>query len=210
MNISSTVRTLNNQVGRNVVFITVLTVGLLMSGYSSANDTNKLTSTNNKSTSTNSVTLTPGAWQSAGNEHKSNFKCDSNKIMVGRKHADDEEGETHYKCATGQQFDQLLTLSDEITSDPIKESAGVHYTCPLGKVMTGRAHSGDENDDTTYYCKDVKDKWGNKMDVILQGWSNEMDENDSEFTCPPNQAMAGRYHDEDENGPTKYRCAIVR
>ncbi|MCP5118825.1 MAG: hypothetical protein GY953_49060 [bacterium] len=92
-------------------------------------------------------------------------------------------------------------------SDKIKESAGKEFICPADQVLTGRKHNGDENGNTKYYCCDA---------VLTSGaatreegeWSDKIKESDGvKYECPANTVMAGRKHNGDENGNTKYYCA---
>ena len=51
--------------------------------------------------------------------------------------------------------------------------------------------------------------------VAFQGWQNPIQESGKDnngtsfFICPSSQVMAGRQHSGDENGNTRYKCAVV-
>ena len=70
--------------------------------------------------------------------------------MTGRVHYNDENGDTHYLCAAITNGE----ISDGCAwSGWFSENGGTWYTCPADRpFMTGRAHSGDETDDTRYHC----------------------------------------------------------
>lgn len=80
------------------------------------------------------------------------FECPDNKAMVGRGHQGDENGSTKYYCAQVMDaWNDPLQVGNRAWTDAIKESDS-SYTCPSGKVMTGRGHKDDENGDTWYQC----------------------------------------------------------
>lgn len=86
----------------------------------------------------------------------------------------------------------------------IKESAGTAYTCPSGKVLAGRRHSGDENGTTHYLCCSAGSPQATPTSC---SWSAFLKESSNiQFVCPANQFMAGRQHSGDENGSTRYYC----
>lgn len=92
----------------------------------------------------------------------------------------------------------------------MKESKS-DYTCRYGRVMVGRYHKGDENGKTKYYCAGLYVENGGSVDVLTASWSEEIKESKGTyFTCPSGSVMVGRYHKGDENGKTKYKCAVVR
>ncbi|GAA3138370.1 hypothetical protein GCM10010466_31640 [Planomonospora alba] len=94
------------------------------------------------------------------------------------------------------------------TVNTVKESSGVRFTCPAGQVMTGRAHSGDENGYTKYSCSRILIN-GEQVTVEPRNWSPEERENNSFFEAPQNQVIIGRFHEGDENGYTSYRAAAL-
>lgn len=98
------------------------------------------------------------SWNGASEESSSDYKCPDLKVMVGRKHNGDENGDTKYKCVS---VPDGTELEDEEKSDGIKESDydSSEFDCPDFKVMTGRKHSGDENGDTHYYCSSMEQEF---------------------------------------------------
>lgn len=155
------------------------------------------------------VIITPeGSWSDGTDESGGEFTCGTDKVMTGRKHSGDENEDTYYKCATVLQF-ETLKVTSRTWSDVVQEDDGVEYICPESTVMTGRKHSGDENGGTYYECGEIKDLWGNPLQIIQGPWSDEMTESSHEYQCPTNMVMTGRKHSGDENGKTKYLCATL-
>ncbi|WP_182883281.1 MULTISPECIES: hypothetical protein [unclassified Microbispora] len=82
------------------------------------------------------------------------------------------------------------------------------FTCPTNMVLTGRSHYGDENDATTYTCSFVLIN-GEQARVYLGDWTSRQKESRSDYSAPDHQAVAGRWHEGDENGYTRYRTATM-
>ncbi|MFK0202438.1 hypothetical protein [Streptomyces lavendulae] len=89
-----------------------------------------------------------------------------------------------------------------------KESSGIPAVCVGDQVLIGRAHSGDENGMTTYFCGWVEIN-GVRAQVGEVEWSDYLPENRSDFTAPSSKVLVGRHHYGDENGPTKYAFASL-
>lgn len=151
------------------------------------------------------IHVTPGNWSAGDTERKSDFTCNGNEVMVGRKHDGDENGNTFYKCGIANPA-APFQLSERVESSVIQESNS-YYMCPQNKVMTGRSHTGDENGDTTYRCAAIKDAQGNRINLVRSEWTTKVRESDSTMQCAENQIMVGRRHVGDENGFTYIRCA---
>lgn len=87
------------------------------------------------------------------------FSCPANEVLVGRNHEGDENAATSYQCAAlyeGRPEDnKRLSVWPETWSLPVKE-AGSEHVCPANQVMVGRAHKGDENNDTRYLCAKLR------------------------------------------------------
>ncbi|MEU4226252.1 hypothetical protein AB0F17_18290 [Nonomuraea sp. NPDC026600] len=90
----------------------------------------------------------------------------------------------------------------------VKESAGIPVTCPTNQILLGRAHNGDENGNTTYYCGLILID-GQLVQVSAPNWSDSQRESNSFFSAPPNEALIGRQHSGDENGSTRYATASL-
>ena len=158
--------------------------------------------------------VTPdGNWSTAKKENRTNdnadgpITCESNKVMIARKHDHDETGDTQHKCASVKQTDTVLTVGSISTHDISKESIRYKFECPDNKVLVGRGHAGDENGSTKYYCAPLKDAWGEPLQVGNRVWSADIKESDSNYNCPTGNVMTGRGHNGDENGTTWYQCS---
>ncbi|MFC5828793.1 hypothetical protein [Nonomuraea insulae] len=93
-------------------------------------------------------------------------------------------------------------------SETVRESTGNPVVCPHNQVLVGRAHSGDENGSTTYYCGMILID-GQVATVSGPSWSEPQRESNSFFTAQGNQVLVGRAHSGDENGPTRYATASM-
>ncbi|MFE2141537.1 hypothetical protein ACFXA3_07235 [Streptomyces sp. NPDC059456] len=89
-----------------------------------------------------------------------------------------------------------------------KESSGRAVLCSDDQVLIGRAHTGDENGITTYFCGWVEID-GVPAQVGEVEWSEYQPENRSDFTAPLSKVLVGRHHYGDENGPTRYAFASL-
>lgn len=141
-------------------------------------------------------------------ERDSVFNCPADKAIVARQHSGDERKSTKYWCVKLKQGDNIATLSDPSQSVSFKESGGYYFTCPPNQVMTGREHDGDENGKTRYSCKTPKVN-GHALTVTPEAWSASQSEHKSRFDCRPGKVMIGRWHEDDEKGKTRVRCATV-
>jgi len=83
------------------------------------------------------------------------FSCPINQVMVSRAHEGDENGDTTYTCATLYQGDKPVSVWPGTWNSAIEESDS-EFACPLEEVMVGRAHKGDENNQTKYLCAKLR------------------------------------------------------
>ena len=154
------------------------------------------------------VTVVATGWSTSQRESGSYFVCPTNQVMIGRIHRGDENGQTQYQCGLvkndGHTF-EVPGSTAQWSSWCDKESSCT-YICPPGKIMTGRQHNGDENGETRYQCAEVHHN-GLKINYRSSHWSASIKESNSNYNCPSNTAMVGRYHDGDENGQTGYKCS---
>ncbi|WP_433512989.1 hypothetical protein ACQP2T_56655 [Nonomuraea sp. CA-143628] len=90
----------------------------------------------------------------------------------------------------------------------VRESAGIPVACPADQVLLGRAHFGDENGETTYYCGLILID-GQLVKIGAPSWSDAQRESNSSFVAPQNEVLVGRQHSGDENGPTRYAIASM-
>lgn len=139
------------------------------------------------------------------------FTCGLHEVITARLHRGDEtDGRTAYICATFKQASTDLLIGPLSWSNKIIESSGTYYMCPPGKVMVGRDHWNDENGSTTYACASLKNGSKDLEIIWSDGWSAPQGEHESGFACPTDSFLVGRYHDGDEEGPTRYRCATAQ
>ena len=92
------------------------------------------------------------------NNGTSSYKAKNGCVIVGRKHAGDENGYTYYLTGKPKIFDvDLCNEVDEVgiavldrhTTDSFKQS-NLNFTCEGNNVIVGRTHTGDENGVTTF------------------------------------------------------------
>lgn len=161
--------------------------------------------------------LDPEGWLPQQKESSSKFVCPSGTVMTGRWHdcknkgeKCDENGNSTVYCRNIEANGVFFATGAGSWSGDVKESAGTSYLCPVNTVMTGRQHQGDENGNTKYLCSPLTYQ-GRGVSVNPNGgsWSEAIVESTSQFVCPDNQILNGRYHKGDENGQTKYHCIPV-
>jgi len=152
------------------------------------------------------ATITPWPWSNNFPEDDHRFTC-ADGVMIGRAHDGDENGDTRYRCGEVHQFEKLIPIEHFWTGST--DENDFTYECPQNYVMTGRYHYGDENGSTQYQCASLKDAWGNVISVVPGSWTEVGEESGSSFECSENQVMVGRGHKGDENGDTKYKCAVM-
>lgn len=149
-----------------------------------------------------------GAWSDPIQESGKNsggvseYTCPDGQVMVGRRHAGDENGNTWYLCATVSYAGIAAKVGQGEWSSWIqesgKDSGGTSsYQCPINSVMIGRRHKGDENGDTSYECGPLSLS-AHGLAFTPQSWSAWIQESgknsggESDYTCPANQLMIGR------------------
>ncbi|XVQ81841.1 hypothetical protein ACQP2K_23540 [Microbispora siamensis] len=92
-------------------------------------------------------------------------------------------------------------------SASIKEKDSKFF-CPSGEVITGRAHDGDENGWTTYWCSRIYID-NVQVNVSTEHYTDAQNEPYSWFVSPESNAMVAREHDGDENGLTVTHFALL-
>jgi hypothetical protein len=151
-------------------------------------------------------------------ESNSSYTCPSDKVLSGRMHTGDENGQTTYQCASLEAInaDTLAPVSGTIQIEPqgwsgnIKESSGTWYDAPAGMVLVGRAHDGDENGNTRYRPARVKLN-GRAIEVTDSKTSGEIKESSGTwYTTEAQHVMTGRMHKGDENKNTQYKSGLMR
>lgn len=140
-------------------------------------------------------------WSNSQKESDHDYRCPSNKVLVGRKHYKDENGSTWYLCGTVTQGSQLQTFNEEKLV--ISYGGG---SCPFPKVVTGRGRTGDENSEYWLYCAEVRDSWGEPL-VPTSTDTRQGLENAHDVRCPQNQVLGGMRRYGDEEDLTRYYCS---
>ena len=162
------------------------------------------------------IKIEDSQWSSWIKESSGNgFDADNNRIIVGREHKGDENGNTRYAIGKVTFNGRETLISSQISSSKIKESKGIWVVSDSKRVMTGRHHSGDENGNTYYNFSEVtyifqthdRAPEGTLIIPKTRHTSVELKESSSSFLCPPNTVMTGRLHVGDENGTTYYEYA---
>ena len=161
--------------------------------------------------------VVPGKRTEAGpfKEGEASFSCPGEQVMTGRRHSGDENGSTWYECANlmVQGWDpkhyQIMVGSYE-WSEWKKESSGDYFRAPQGRVIVGREHKGDHNEDTRYQTAVVV--VNNKATLVGDSVeSEEVKESSGEWLrSPTRMVMTGRQHSGDENGKTKQQYSVVQ
>jgi Flp pilus assembly pilin Flp len=166
------------------------------------------------------ITVEDVRWESSFKESSGNgYVAPANRVIVGRQHSGDENGQTKYATAIINFNAQSTTLSDGINSSNIKESSGIWFRTDQNRVITGRHHSGDENGQTYYGSATIFITVGASTDPAPAGTiivpnirtaSAVMTESSSWFLCPAGTVITGRSHTGDENGSTQYEYATLK
>ena len=130
--------------------------------------------------------VTSSTWSEWMKESDSTKVCSTNKVMTGREHKGDENGNTRYRCSLVKHNGLTISYTSHPWSDDIKESNS-QFTCPSNQVMIARYHYGDENGQTAYKCATFKASYsktslfgtyvGESTDCV---WQNE-----ATRLCPP-------------------------
>jgi hypothetical protein len=102
-----------------------------------------------------------------------------------------------------------VTIKVEVTSsETMSTEVESQFSCPANQVLTGRTHVGDENRPTTYHCSTIFIN-GERVYVHSGDWTASQKESRSSYAAPLDQALVGRWHSGDENGPTRYRTGAL-
>lgn len=79
------------------------------------------------------------------------YTCPENKVMTGREHRGDANGNTRYQCANAT-LDKILIKVDAYNWSVDFKEPSHEFACSTGQIMIGRVHSGDANGTTKYRC----------------------------------------------------------
>jgi len=149
-------------------------------------------------------------------ESSSEFACPFYDVLTGRSHTGDENGTTYYEYsslkaidATGNRLTGNITVEDVRWEPSFKESvAGAGFTAVVGRVITGRKHSGDENGQTAYQTGVIKfNGMATTINTDVTSTANVSESRIGWYRTGQFQLMTGRHHSGDENGPTNFTSA---
>lgn len=165
------------------------------------------------------ITVEDVRWEASFKESSgSGFDAPGNRVIVGRIHTGDENGQTQYATALVKIDGKTTLLEEGLNSSSIKESSGIWFKTDAYRVMTGRHHSGDENGQTYYTSAKIvipasftaPAPEGTIIVPDQRTVSATMTESASSFMCPAGTVMTGRMHTGDENGTTQYQYATLK
>lgn len=151
-------------------------------------------------------------------ESKGIWCCsDSERVLTGRHHTGDENGNTVYEyaslkavSASGEVIaDADITVQNVTWVEYEKESTGEGYDAPYGKVIVGRRHFGDENGGTAYAIGDV---FYNGHPTYISNYHISAPKKESDgvwFTTNSDSVITARHHYGDENGTTYYGLGTI-
>lgn len=97
------------------------------------------------------ITVEDQRWEGNIKESNGNYNTPVGRVIVGRRHSGDENGQTAYKTAVVKFNGLATTMINYSTSASNKESKWNWFKTDATHVITGRYHSGDENGNTYYY-----------------------------------------------------------
>lgn len=167
-------------------------------------------------------------------ESKGIWCCsDSERVMTGRHHTGDENGQTYYNYSKLYILEPSTEPAPKGTrivpdrrmqSESMKESKS-SFLCPSNMVLTGRLHSGDENGATDYTFSSLtaKDVNGTEKtdgitveDLKWTEWHTQSESPDFFVTTEMqdenrlSRIITGREHVSDENGMTRYQSGLLK
>lgn len=90
-------------------------------------------------------------WSDNLTESDHAYACPKNKVMTGRSHDDDENGDTRYECAKLKDDwgnDIQVLPGDEVNAGDFEGSS---FECPENQVITYRKHDGDTESGNVYF-----------------------------------------------------------
>jgi hypothetical protein len=98
------------------------------------------------------VVLENHRWHQVSKESAISFRVPRGRVLVGRRHDDDENGMTSFYTATARIGDARVELASRRFVEPHKlvdttrgRLISYHFTSPANRLMTGYRRRGDEN-----------------------------------------------------------------
>lgn len=116
------------------------------------------------------ITVEDVKWATSLKESSGNgYDAPANRVIVGRQHHGDENGQTQYATAIIKFNGDATYVENPLSSSAIKESSGIWFKTNSERVLIGRHHSGDENGNTFYYSGSVTTQFNpeEKIRVIV-------------------------------------------
>lgn len=162
------------------------------------------------------ITVEDVRWELSFSESSgAGFDAASNRIIVGRRHSGDENGQTSYATAIVKFNGQTTLVSNYTTSANIRESSWNWFRTASNQVVVGRHHGGDENGNTYYRSATIVFTMvpappGTIIVPNIRSTTGTYTESSSYFLCPSNTVVTGRSHTGDENGATNYEYATLK
>lgn len=91
-----------------------------------------------------------------GNESDSGsfFQAPQGRVLTGRQHAGDENGNTRYQTAVvlfNGNSTSVVSAGSLLPDISLVESQGAFFRSASRFILVGRTHNDDENGETTYY-----------------------------------------------------------
>ncbi|WP_157171827.1 hypothetical protein [Nocardia higoensis] len=133
--------------------------------------------------------------------------ADGDSVVNGL-HAENAATEPAYRYAKTVQGASLAYYEPEdVTATPEMKESNHAFVCPIGRVVVGRKHVGDENGRTTYFHAPLRLSGGDLLQTEQMEWftTKTSDEKFAREGC----VVVGRRHHGDENSPTEYLLARV-
>jgi hypothetical protein len=96
------------------------------------------------------ITVEDQRWEGNIKESNGTYNASAGRVIVGRRHSGDENGQTAYKTGVVKYNGLATTIINYTTSGINKESKWNWFKTDGTHVITGRSHSGDENGNTYY------------------------------------------------------------
>lgn len=153
----------------------------------------------------------------------------TDRVLVGRYHKGDENGETYYisaKILVVSGFREPAPNGTRIIPVNMEESQSFKesdflFQCESNKVITGRYRSGDENGTTKFQYASLKAVDSNGVEILGDitieefEWVKisenlELNEDGVKFDADLNRVIIGWKHKGDENAPIYFATGIVK
>lgn len=119
------------------------------------------------------ITIEDVKWDRSIKESAEGYNAPTNRVIVGRQHDGDENGQTKYATAIVKFNGKPTYVNNTVISQAIKESAGVWFKSSEREVITGRQHLGDENKNTFYYTGVITTQESSFITRTVKGYTTK-------------------------------------